>query len=304
MIALLALACAGSPTELDERPPTTARPDTRVVLLGTGTPLADPTRSGPAVAVIAGDRPYLVDMGPGVVRRAQAAFDLRGEPLEPRLLDRVFVTHLHSDHTAGLPDLLLSPWVLGRETPLSIHGPVGTAAMAEHVRAAWSADRHVRVMGLERLAPGGSQVEVQEITAPGEIYADANVTVEAIAVPHGSWDHAWGYRFQTTDRRIVVSGDTATSKEIAAACDGCDVLVHEVFSAAGMGRVSDPGFRAYHGTFHTSTRQLAALAKAARPKLLVLYHQLYMGVSDEDLVDEIESLWDGTVVSGSDLDVY
>ena len=123
-------------------------------------------------------------------------------------------------------------------------------------------------------------------------------------MPHGTWDHAWGYHFQTADRRIVISGDTAVSREIAEACDGCDVLVHEVFSEEGLRRVDNTTFRAYHGTFHTSTRQLAALAKAARPKLLVLYHQLYMGRSDAEMVEEITRLWDGRVVSGSDLDVY
>jgi len=106
---------------------------TRIVMLGTGTPNADPERSGPAVAIVVDDRSYIVDCGPGVVRRAAAAAELHDIPaLRPAQLRRVFLTHLHSDHTLGCPDLLLSPWVLNRSTPLEVWGPEGTANMFQH----------------------------------------------------------------------------------------------------------------------------------------------------------------------------
>src|SRR5512142_2751869 len=107
-------------------------------MLGTGTPNPDPERSGPALAVVSGGRAYLVDAGPGVVRRAAAA-ERRGiTELRQQNLDIVFLTHLHSDHTLGLPDLLLSPWVLDRSAPLEVYGPPGTVAMVGHIEEAWS----------------------------------------------------------------------------------------------------------------------------------------------------------------------
>src|SRR5262252_9702621 len=98
---------------------------TQVVLLGTGTPNADPDRSGPSVAIVVNETPYLVDCGPGIVRRTAAAFQKNVKGLAIEKLNRVFVTHLHSDHTTGLPDLLLTPWVLGRKDPLEVFGPKG-----------------------------------------------------------------------------------------------------------------------------------------------------------------------------------
>jgi ribonuclease Z len=277
--------------------------ETQVVLLGTGTPVPDPDRSGPCVAIVTDGQAYLVDMGPGVVRRAEAARRKGLTPLSPRLLDRVFVTHLHSDHTAGFPDLWLSPWVIGRNTALQVYGPPGIRSMSEHIRQAWSADLAMRMEGLEAQEPEGIAMEVHEIDGSGVVYRDEAVEVTAIAVPHGSWTHAYGYRFETRDRVIVVSGDTAPSEAIARACNGCDLLVHEVYSEAAWSRIRDPN-RDYHGNFHTSTVELAKIAEAARPKTLLLYHQLHMGASDALLVQEIEQLWEGTVISGVDLGVY
>src|SRR6185436_15686408 len=118
---------------------------TQVVLLGTGNPPADPDRSGPATAVVVNGTPYLVDFGAGVVRRAKAAVADRGiDALEPTNLRVVFVTHLHSDHTVGYPDLILTPWVLGRKVPLEVYGPHGIAEMTTHILEAYSADFETR----------------------------------------------------------------------------------------------------------------------------------------------------------------
>src|SRR5215467_14629836 len=131
------------------RPPG-APPSTRVVMLGTGTPNADPERSGPAVAIIAGNAVYLVDAGPGVVRRAeQAARDDSIPALRALRLRRVFITHLHSDHTTGLPDLIFSPWVLGRAEPLEVVGPRGTKRMVDLLEQAYSEDVQIRLNGGE-----------------------------------------------------------------------------------------------------------------------------------------------------------
>ncbi len=273
----------------------------QVVLLGTGTPNPDPERSGPAVAVLCGDAAYLVDCGPGIVRRAEAARQRGVRGLAPPKLQRLFLSHLHSDHTAGLPDLLLTPWVMGRRTPLEVFGPPGTREMVSHIQAAYREDVRERRDGLEPANDEGWRTEVKEI-GPGPVYRDQHVSVEAFPVQHGSWI-AFGYRFVAPDRSVVISGDTGPCEALAEAARGCDLLVHEVYSSRGL-QTHDAAWRAYHQRVHTSTRELAALAGTAQPRLLVLYHQLHWGVSDVDLVAEITASYDGPVISGCDLGIY
>ena len=278
-------------------------PRTQVVLLGTGTPNDDPNRWGPAVAIVVDDQVYLVDAGEGVVRRAAAARANGVTALKVTSLSRVFLTHLHSDHTLGLPDLMFAPWVLERKVPLDVYGPKGTADMAAHLEAAWKDDIAVRLYGLEPQHTRNYRAIVHELK-PGRVYQDDKVTVDAIAVTHGSWPDAFAYRFQTSDKRIVISGDTIASDAVAAACDGCDVLVHEVYSAETFkGRTAE--WQAYHKAFHTSTSELAGVATKARPGVLVLYHQLFWGATDDDLIREIRAAgYTARVVSGKDLDVF
>jgi ribonuclease BN (tRNA processing enzyme) len=279
-------------------------PATAVVMLGTGTPNADPDRSGPAVAVVRAGRSYLVDAGPGVVRRAAAAATLHADSaLQPRNLRTLFLTHLHSDHTVGLPDLILSAWTLEREVPLEVYGPPGTQAMVDHLLAAYAADIRNRIDGLEPANPTGYQVRVHEI-APGKVFEDGNVTVTAFAVPHGDWAVAFGYRFQSADRSIVISGDTRASDAVVRACDGCDLLVHEVYSAERF-RTRPPAWQAYHAKAHTSTTELADVARRAAPKQLLLYHQLFWGTTDEGLMAETRAAgYKGPMRSAADLTRY
>lgn len=288
--------------------PEAARNDTtaRVVILGTGTPNADPDRWGPAVAVVAGGRAYLVDAGAGVVRRAAAAARDHGlAALSPEGLNRLFITHLHSDHTVGLPDVILSPWVLDRPGPIRIFGPPGTAEMVTHIEAAWREDIHMRLFGTEpRDSNADAYRAIVTETTGGPVYEDENVHVTAIPVLHGSWPHPLGYRFEAGGRTIVISGDARPSESLVEACNGCDVLVHEVYSAETFQR-RPPAWQAYHARAHTSAVELADIATRARPGLLVLYHQLYWGATDEDLVREIrEAGYGGPVVSAADLEVY
>ncbi len=273
-----------------------ARAETRVILLGTGTPNADPERWGPATAIVVNEEIYLVDCGPGVVRRAAAA------RLDVRKLKRIFITHLHSDHTLGLPDLLFSPWTLGRTEPLEIYGPKGVRAMAGHIRKAYEQDIKIRLDGLEPANSTGYAARVLEIQE-GVVYRDGQVTVKAFSVPHGSWREAYGFRFETPERTIVISGDTTASAAVREMARGADVLIHEVYSTAGFAR-RPPEWQRYHAAFHTASRELAQLAAEARPGLLILYHCLFWGTSEEELLGEIRELYDGRVVLGRDLGVY
>ncbi len=275
---------------------------THLVLLGTGTPNPDPDRAGSGVAIVVNGTPYLVDAGVGVVRRAAAVERNGVAALEAENLDRVFVTHLHSDHTLGLADLIFTPWVLERERPLEAYGPGGLVAMTDHLVAAYEVDVRRRVDGLQPQNATGHHVNVH-VVQPGEIYRDSNVTVTAFPVSHEEWDEAYGYRFETADRVIVISGDTRPSENVVAACNGCDILVHEVYSDAGFAQ-REPEWQRYHASAHTSASELAQIAGRAQPGLLVLYHQLFMGTSEEGLVAEVRAGYDGRVVSGRDLDIY
>jgi len=280
-------------------PATTQSVDLRVIFLGTGTPIPDPDRSGPAVAVVAGTQAYLVDAGPGVVRRARAAADrTQINALRPPALTFLFLTHLHSDHTVGYPDLIFTPAVIGRGKPLEVFGPKGTQEMTDHLMAAWKKDMDVRINGLEHGNANAYKVNVREI-GPGVAYKDGNVTVKAFPVKHATWDQAFGYRFEAAGRSIVISGDTAPTPSVAEACNGCDILVHEVYcNPPGQ----DGG--AYYKAAHTSAAELAEIATQAKPKLLVLYHQLFAGCTEAALLQQVQQTYAGAVVSAKDLDIF
>jgi ribonuclease BN (tRNA processing enzyme) len=275
-----------------------------LIILGSGTPIPDALSSGPSVAIVAGGQAYLFDAGAGVVRRAQEAAERYRMPaLVAPNLTRLFLTHLHSDHTLGYADVILTPWVAGRQEALEVFGPKGTAAMTEHLKLAFRDDIEIRTHGLEREDPAGLRVNVHEISA-GPVYRDAHISVRAISVLHGSWPQAFGYVIEAGGRTIVLSGDTAPCPAIEEACQGCDILVHEVYSAARFPRLP-PSEREYHAAFHTSTTELAAIAARSKPKLLVLYHQLYFGPREGvDLEKEIRQGYSGKVVSSRDLDSF
>lgn len=292
---LLALFCCGCSTATVEAP--AAKPRTRVILLGTGNPNADPERHGASTAIAVDDAVYIVDFGPGVVRRASAA------GLAMPKLSRAFVTHLHHDHTSGYADLIFTPWTLDRTEPLEVYGPPGIAKMTEHLVAAYSEDIELRLNGLEPANKTGYKVNAHEIS-PGVIYKDDKVTVKAFAVPHGSWKHAYGFRFETPDRVIVVSGDTTVSPAVEENARGADVLLHEVICGAGLAKRT-PDWKAYHTAFHTTAPDLGRIAVRAQPKALVLHHVLLSGCTEEELLKEIRGAgFTGRTVIGKDLEVY
>jgi ribonuclease Z len=269
--------------------------DTRVILLGTGTPNPEPQRMGSSVAVVSGERVYIVDCGPGVVRRAAEA------GIQMEQLTRLFVTHLHSDHTAGYPDLILTPPNAGRTEPLAAYGPPGLRAMTAHVLAAWKQDLSNRLHGLQPVSPRGFAVEAHDVK-PGEVYRDAGMRVVAFAVDHGAWKHAYGYRFEAPDKVIVISGDTTYSKNLIQAAKGCDILVHEVYSQKGLENRT-PDWQRYHSAFHTSAPDVGRVAAEVKPGKLVLYHLLPMGQTPEEVVEEVRRNFGGVIVYAGDLDV-
>lgn len=297
--AVLALVASGGLRSAWQSAPVSR---TQVVVLGTGTPYPDPDRSGPAVAIVINDTAYLVDCGTGVVRRAKQAENKGITALRTEALKTVFITHLHSDHTLGYPDLIFTPWIMGRSEPLQAYGPRGLRDMTSHIEKAWAKDIRVRTEGAGKRNRTGYHAVVHEIS-PGVVYQDSNVKVTAFLVKHGSWDQAFGYRFDTADRSIVVSGDTTPAESVVQACNGCDVLLHEVYNPNGK-EVLDPDRKQYFATFHTSPTELGEIARRSHPKLLLLYHQMLMRRPDSELLNEVRQYYSGKVQSAEDLGVY
>jgi ribonuclease Z len=292
----------GDPTDASHpATPQTQTTKTTVVLLGTGMPRPDPDASGPATAVVIDKRVLLFDAGPGVMRRMAAAkLPITGP-------EAVFFTHLHSDHTIGYPDLILTTWVMGREHPLQAYGPEGLKAMTDNLMAAYSEDIEIRTTGLERLVPEGAKVDVHEIK-PGVVYEKDGVKVTAIPVLHGSWKQAFGYRIDTPDRVIVISGDTRPCPALVEAAKGCDVLVHEVYPESKLAPEKRPGgqiWPSYMASFHTSDVELGRIAAEAQPKLLILSHIVRMKATDDELLAGVrQGGFTGKAVVGHDLEVW
>jgi len=275
-----------------------AADSTTLVLLGTGTPRPISSKMGPATAVVVGKRVFLFDAGVGVERRlADAQLPVNG-------VTAAFLTHLHSDHILGVPDLIFSSWIFGRSKPFGLYGPTGTRDMVSHFYAAFSEDIRIRTTGLEHEPANGYRVTVHEIQ-PGIIYDSGGVRVRAFRVNHGAWRDAFGYRIDTPDRSIVISGDTRPSEELIKQATGVDILVHEVqwpAARAPSGR-TDVDWPRYVSEYHTTAEQLGQLAARANPRLLVISHNAQLNAADS-IMTVVRNGFHGRVVMGHDLDRF
>jgi len=281
--------------------------ETKVILLGTGAPSPNPTRSGCSVAIVVNDTPYIIDFGPGLIRKAAALSPRYGgsiKALGAKNLKTAFLTHLHSDHTTGYPDLILTPWVMGRNEPLEVFGPEGIINMTQNILDAYQEDIRYRLYGDQPANNQGWRVNAHEIQE-GIIYQDKNVKVEAFLVKHGSWPNAYGFRFTTLDKIIVISGDTAPCENIIKYGKDADILIHEVYYQKGFDKIRSEIWKRYHSQHHTSTYELAEIAQKTNPGLIILYHILFFGGStEEDILKEISEVYKGNVVLGQDLAIY
>jgi ribonuclease BN (tRNA processing enzyme) len=288
-------------TGLAQESPPRGSAEPALILLGTGTPVPDPSAWGPASAVVADGRLFLVDAGAGVTRRLAAAGFPRAKQVEA-----AFLTHLHSDHTLGYPDLIFTTWIMGRRQPLAVFGPPGLRRMTDAILDAWRDDVNVRVKGLERETREWLRVDATEIR-PGVVYDRGRVKVTAIPVPHGDWK-AFAYRFDLPGRSITFSGDTAPNPELVKTARGTDILVHEVYNGKRIAAEARPGgefWPEYLRTYHTSDAEVARIASEVKPGLLVLNHVLRLGGTDEEILQNIRDAgYNGRVVIAKDLDRY
>lgn len=274
-----------------------------LIVLGSGMPVPDPERAGPAYAFVFGEQTLLFDAGAGVMRRAAAA----GLPIDG--FSAVMLTHLHSDHTLGLPDVLLTTWVMGRRDTMPVYGPFGTDRLTTGILAAWKDDIAVRTDGLERGQPGGHAVDTRLIARNGGlVYDSLGLRVTAVPVPHGEWPSAFGYVIDTPTRRVVLSGDAAPNDALIEASRGADVIVHEVYPAVRLRAEDRPGGEAwprYMRSVHTSDVEVGQLAAKAGVHQVVLSHIVRMGGTDDELLAGVrQGGYRGLVVIARDLQVF
>ena len=277
---------------------------TKLILLGTGTPVMASNRYQSSLAIIVDDQPYVVDCGSGILERLSNARAMGVKGLENPKLTRLFVTHFHPDHTVGLPGFIIAPWNMQRWDTLKIYGPKGIKKKIKGLLKVFSdgikEHLHNNPKHMTPLAVKGITIK------RGIFYKDDLVTVEAIPVVHGSFE-AYAFKFTTPDKVIVVSGDTCPVEEIYEKAKDCDILVHEVYSETIM-RQKPKVAQQYFRQVHTGAIELGKIAKRVNPKELVLTHQIAYGLSDkaaeEIILKEIRQNYKGAVAYGNDLDVF
>jgi ribonuclease BN (tRNA processing enzyme) len=292
---------------------------TKVVVIGSGTPAADTRHGGVSVAVVVNDQPYIIDCGPGFWRDSQASTPAYGgkiAALEPQKLTRLFLTHLHFDHTEGMAEFMLAPWTLERKVAPQVYGPPGTQDMVDNLMKAYAKDIYIQMFGLERTNAMGWKWLAKEVL-PGEVYKENNVQITAYQNKHGSWDYSYAYRVVTykpdgtVDRTIVFSGDTSLFDGMEEAYAGADILFHEAYSFDPKTNPYDAKapVSVYMNAFHTSTEQLAGVLKKVNPKVTVLYHYVTFTPANETDqergVKEIKkSGYNGVVIQAQDADIF
>lgn len=318
-VTLLGTAVSvGAETQSKTEPRNFSNSDiTKVVMLGTGHPVPNPNRNGPAVAIIVNEQPYLFDTGEGIWRATGASSEFWGfggavKGLHPSKLKYVFLTHLHSDHTIGLPAILIQAWgfgSMGRKAPAQVWGPPGTKKLVNHIVEAYQGDIVERVYGPTHKNDSGWRSVGHNIDAPGIVYQDDNIKVEAFLSKHSDYPRTYAYRVTTPDRVIAISGDTTPAEGVLDAAKGADILLHEVYGLEHLGNApwgkGGGGIGKIIGLFHTSTKELAEIANQTRPGLLVLYHEQNYSDDPDTNVREIRQYgYRGKVISSRDGDVF
>ena len=277
--------------------------ETKLIILGSGTPNPDPERYGSGYAVIVNESAYIVDFGPGIVRRISAMSPTWGgdfPSMELQNINTAFLTHIHSDHSGALADLILTPWIMGRDAPLKLYGPSGLEAMSKNITEAYIDDINYRLYGSQPANELGFKTNVTEIVDDGSIYKDKNVEVIAFKNNHGDFKNSFGFLFITDDKRILFSGDTAVSANLKKYSNDLDILVHEVFSSETfVNKTKD--WQIYHQAHHTSSIDLGIIAAELQPKKLVMSHILFWGASEESILNDIGMNFSGQAIIAKDL---
>jgi ribonuclease Z len=277
--------------------------DFRVTLLGTGVPIPRPDRFGPSTLIEAGDHTTLIDAGRGATMRL---FQL-GIPIGK--IDALLLTHFHSDHTVGIPDLWLTGWLSShfgnRQRPFNVIGPVGTARLMHHLEKAYAHDIEIRVED-EKLAREHVAIAVQEFDEDRVVYLANDLRIIAFTVDHGdAIKPAYGYRIEYRGRVAVISGDTRYNANVLRYGEGADLLVHEV--AMARPELLGEAYIQRILTHHTSPQEAGRVFAQTQPKLAVFTH-LVMLASDtvtaptvDELIAATRETYAGPLEVGEDL---
>ena len=279
----------------------TASASTKLFILGTGTPNPNPERMGSSYLVLANDEPYLFDYGTGVIRRIAAFSPSWGgkyQALEVENLKYAFLTHIHSDHTLGLADLIITPWIMGRSEPLKIFGPKGAKNMHTNIIKAYQPDIDYRIYGTQPQNSTGYKVIFNELKDKF-VYQDENIKVTAFLNDHGDLQESYGFLIETTDKKILISGDTAMSKNLISYGENLDYLIHEIYSQKGFNNKT-PDWQKYHQAHHTGPKEVAEVANLLQPKSLILSHILFWGSSEQEILDEVKTFYSGKIIVAED----
>jgi ribonuclease Z len=286
-----------------------------VALCGAGSPLPDPARSGPCVAVIAGDRLFVVDVGAGASRILSRIRIPQGR------VDAVFLSHFHSDHIDGLGELLLQRWInRGAEEPTPVVGPEGVASVVDGFNRAYQLDRGYRVAHHgEAIAPPrghGGEARAFAVPPPGEgetVWSGDGIRVTAFRVDHSPIEPAVGFRFDYGGRSAVLSGDTVKSASVERFARGADLLVHEALASSlvaamtrGLERAGRPSLAKITTDildYHATPVEAAEVARDAGVGHLLYYHivpPLLLAPMEAVFLEGVGEVYEGPVTLGRD----
>ncbi len=275
-----------------------------VTLLGTGDPVPRVDRFGPAILVEAGEYQLLFDAGRGVTQR------LRQLEISLSDIDAVFITHFHSDHLSGLPDLWLTGWLpppFGRRSqPMRMIGPDGLSEILNGLRQAFDPDIQIRLVD-EQLPPQGIEFDIREYSADGIVFDEEGVTVTAFAVDHGQYiKPSYGYRVDYEGRSVVLSGDTRFDENLIQAAQGADVVIHEVAAAREEMLAFDDRIQLILD-HHTTPEEAGIVFDRVGPKLALYSHLTLLSSPDspevtvEELIQRTRTNYSGRLLVGEDL---
>jgi ribonuclease Z len=267
----------------------------KVTLLGTGNPRPSIDRFGPSILVEAGKETLLFDCGRGATIRLSQA----GIPFSS--VTALFLTHLHSDHVVGVPDLWLTGWIMGRDVPLQVWGPAGTTDMLKHLKEAYAFDIHVRRDVDEQLPPQGAGLTGKDIDE-GVVYENNGVKVTAFRVDHGLVKPALGYRIDYHGHSVVLSGDTRPSDNLVKFARGTDLLVHEVFDPEAYHDVNNSLTTVQRDrvrNHHTTPEEAGRIFTRVAPKMAVYSHIVPPDVPN--VIPHTRKTYSGPLEVGEDL---
>ena len=262
----------------------------RVTILGSGTPRPDINRFSQSILIEAADQKLLFDSGRGATIRLSQANVSIGD------INTIFLTHLHSDHTLGLPDLIMTGWIYQRNKELKIFGPIGTQNLVKNIKAAFTEDIKIRTVPPENHSLQGLSSKTYEIKE-GIIYENDDVSVTAFRVDHGGGvEHAFGYKITYKGKVVIISGDTNYSENLIKYARNCDLLIHEIADAPQNLIQDNPKVLGLMN-YHTTPKEMSRIINKVEPKHTILTHVLALGgISEKEILRKVQASTDSKYV--------